>query len=180
MPPRRARTIDVSLSLGELASKVSTPMTHQTMLSTYAGQFTINTLRRAYRLFDGDLTLFLVFGEIAHYNMSHVLQAFQEAPDSPSWKARMRGLQTQKITPCNALSISAATGIPRETVRRKVKELEKRGWLARKGARSLTLAPQAIEHMEASGGAIMDDFKNTAQLIRMLEDAFSRQRRKKR
>jgi hypothetical protein len=182
MPARRARTIDASLSLGDLAARVSVPMTHQTMLSTYAGRFTINTLRRAYRLFDGDLTLFLVFGEIAHYNMSRALQALnlREAPDSPRWKAPMRGLQAQKITPCNALSISEATGIPRETVRRKVKELEKRGWLVREGARSLTLAPQAIEQMGAPGRAIMDDFKDTARVIRMLEEAFSRQQKKKR
>ncbi|MDY0065832.1 MAG: hypothetical protein RBS02_05575 [Steroidobacteraceae bacterium] len=181
MPARRARKIDASLSLGDLAAKVSVPMTHQTMLSTYASQFTINTLRRAYRLFDGDLTLFLVFGEIAHYNMSRALQALnlREAPDSPRWKVLMRGLQAQKIKPCNALSISEATGIPRETVRRKVKELEQRGWLIREGARSLTLAPRAIELMGAPGRAIMDDFMETARSIGKLEEAFNQQQKKK-
>ncbi len=156
-------------------------MTHQAILSTFVSRFTINTLRRAYRLFEGDLSLFLVFGEIAHYNMSRALQALslREAPDSPRWTMPMRGLHAQKLTPCNALSISEATGIPRETVRRKVKELEERGWLVRQGARSLTLAPQAIEQMGASGRAIMDDFRETARLIRMLEEAFSRQQQKK-
>jgi DNA-binding MarR family transcriptional regulator len=151
------------------------------MLSTYASRFTINTMRRAYRLFDGDLTLFLVFGEIAHYNMSRALQALsvRDAPDSSRWRVLIRALDAQKVTPCNALSISAATGIPRETVRRKVKELEKRGWLVREGPRSLTLAPRAIEQMGASGRAIMEDFLETARVIRVLEDAFTRQQRQR-
>ena len=34
------------------------------------------------------------------------------------------------LRPCNALSVSAATGIPRETVRRKVRWLEQKGWLS--------------------------------------------------
>ncbi|MEZ5532708.1 MAG: hypothetical protein R3E69_10030 [Steroidobacteraceae bacterium] len=170
-----------SPSLGDLAARVSVPMTYQTMLSTFVSRFTIGTLRRAYRLFDGDLTLFLVFGEIAHYNMSRALQALslREAPDSPRWQLPMRSLQAQRIAPCNALSISEATGIPRETVRRKVKELEQRGWLIRQGARSLTLAPRAIEQMGASGRAIMEDFRDTASVIRMLEEAFSRQQQKR-
>ncbi len=33
--------------------------------------------------------------------------------------------------------------------------------------------------MGASGRAIMDDFRETARLIRMLEEAFSRQQQKK-
>jgi len=33
------------------------------------------------------------------------------------------------LRPCNALSVSAATGVPRETVRRKVRWLEQKGWL---------------------------------------------------
>ena len=173
MPNRRPRKPDSSISLGDLAARVSVPVNLQTTLSTYASRFTISTMRRAYRMFDGDLTLFLVFGEIAHYNMSRALQALslRDAPDSARWKGLMRALPDKKVTPCNALSISEATGIPRETVRRKVKELERRGWLAREGARSLTLTPRAIEQLGPPGRAIMDDFRETAQVIRALEDA---------
>jgi len=176
---RRVRKSDSSISIGDLAARVSVPVTHQTMLSTYASAFTINTLRRAYRLFDGDLTLFLVFGEIAHYNMSRASQTLnlRDAPDSSRWKVLMRTLPDQKVTPCNALSISEATGIPRETVRRKVKELEERGWLVREGARRLTLAPRAIEQLGASGRVIMEDFRETARVIRLLDDAFTLQQK---
>ena len=175
---RSRRPRKPAFSLGDLAARVAVPMTHETMLNAYASRFATNTMRRAYRMFGGDLTLFLVFGEIAHYNMSRALATLnlRDAPDSTRWKALLRELQAQKIAPCNALSISEATGIPRETVRRKVKELEKRGWLLREGARSLMLAPRAIEQMDAQGSAIMEDFRETARLIRMLEDAASRQK----
>lgn len=177
MVARRARKSDSSLRLGDLAARVRVPLTHQTMLSTYASRFTIDTMRRAYRLFDGDLTLFLVFGEIAHYNMSRALQALsvRDAPDSARWRKLMRSLPERTIAPCNALSISDATGMPRETVRRKVKELEKRGWLVREGARSLTLTPRAIEQLGPPGRAIMEDFRETARVIRLLDDAWSAQ-----
>ena len=174
MSARRLQKSQPLLSIGDLAARVGVPLTHHTMLGTYASRFTIRTLRRAYRLFDGDLTLFLVFGEIAHYNMSRALQAMslQDATDSARWRVLMRALEAQKVIPCNALSISEATGIPRETVRRKVKQLEQRGWLARQGSRSLTLAPRAIEQMGESGRATMEDFQETARVIQLLVDAF--------
>jgi hypothetical protein len=175
MSARRVRKPGSSISLGDLASRVSVPMTPQTMLSTIASRFTIDTMLRGYRLFDGDLMLFLVFGEIAHYNVSRALQALsvRDAPDSLRWKSLLRALPGQKVTPCNALSISQATGIPRETVRRKVKQLVDRGWLVREGARSLTLAPRAIEQMDPSGRAIMDDFNEAARVVRLVEDALA-------
>jgi hypothetical protein len=179
MPAHRARRSATTLSIGDLAARVGVPLTPETMLSAYASRFTINALRRTYRLFDGDLTLFLVFGEIAQYNVSHALQTLnvQDVPDSASWRSLMRILQEQKVAPCNALSISQATGIPRETVRGKVKALEKRGWLVREGARSLTLAPVAVEQLRPLEREIMEDFRETARMIRLIEDAFALQRK---
>lgn len=181
MAATRPRRTDSSLSLGDLAASVSVPLTDRTMLGIYAGRFTTNTLRRAYRLFDGDLTAFLVFAEIAQYNMSRALHAFDfhGTRDAARWKALLRALPGQKVAPCNALSISAATGVPRETVRRKVKELQRRGWLVREGARSLTLAPRAIEQLGSSERELVEDFRETARMIRLLEE-FSAQRRARR
>lgn len=181
MPAKRLRRSPSPISLGDLASRTRVPLTEQTVLSTVAGRFTINTLRRTYRLFDGDLTLFLVFGEIAQYNMSHALQTLdlRRVPDSYRWKTLMRALPQQQVTPCNALSISEATGIPRETVRRKVRELENRGWLARQGARRLTLAPGALEQLAHLEREIMEDFRDTARAIRTIEDAFALQKKQR-
>lgn len=180
MGPRRVRNPAASISLGDLAARVRVPMTPQTMLSTYASRFTVDTMLRGYRLFDGDLLLFLVFGEIAHYNMSRALRALSvpETADSQRWKALLRALPRQKVAPCNALSVSQSTGLPRETVRRKVKALVERGWLAREGTRDLTLTPRAIEFLGPSGRAIMEDFNATARVIRLLEEALALQRRR--
>lgn len=177
MRAKGPRKPPATVRLGELAARVSVPMTPQTVLSVYATRFTTNTMRRAYHLFDGDLTGFLVFAEIAQHNMSRALRAleFRGEPDSARWRTLMRALPGQEVAPCNALSISAATGIPRETVRRKVRELQERGWLVRAGARSLTLAPRAIEQLGASEREILEDFRETARVIRLLEDVLTAQ-----
>lgn len=174
MPARRPSA--PFISLGDLSSQVVTPVTGNHLLSIFASRFTINTLRRAYRLFGGDLTLFLVFGDIIQHNLAHALRSLdvRDTVESGSWKKLMRTMQQQKVTPCNTLSISEATGIPRETVRRKVKELEKRGWLYREGARNLILTPRAVEQLSATDGEIIDDFRETARMIRLLERASPR------
>lgn len=64
-------------------------------------------------------------------------------------------------------------------MRRKVKELEERGWLYREGARSLTLSPAAVEQLSATDGEIMEDFRETARVIRLLEDAFASQEKQR-
>jgi predicted transcriptional regulator len=175
MTSRRARKSAAPISIRDLASRVRVPVTEQTMLSTLAGRFAINAIRRSYRLFDGDLTLFLVFGEIAQYNVSRAIKALDlpDDPDSLRLKDMMRSLLEEKIAPCNALSISAATGIPRETVRGKVKLLEQRGWIVREGARRLTLAPDGVEHMRPLERESVDDLRETARLTRLVEDAYA-------
>ena len=56
----------------------------------------------------------------------------------------------------NALSIAESSGLPRETVRRKVAELVRNGWIARegstlhftsKGFRETTVVREAMEHL---------------------------------
>jgi hypothetical protein len=74
-------------------------------------------------MFDGDIDCALILGEIAHYNRQiHFARGHTErvkgdgAPDAP-------------LSPANIRGISRATGIPRETVRRKVQRLAQQGWL---------------------------------------------------
>ena len=47
----------------------------------------------------------------------------------------------------NTLSIAQATGIPRETVRRKLDAMEAKGWIARDGARNWVPTRQAAEDL---------------------------------
>lgn len=77
---------------------------------------------RCYNRFGGDLELCIVLGEIAHYNTKEIFKNFPktESATEDIYKA-LKG--------CNAHSISMSSGIPRETVRRKVKKLEKLGFI---------------------------------------------------
>ena len=123
------------------------------------------------------LLLFLVFGEIAHYNVARAIRSLDlhEAVTASLRRRDVLGaLELQHVAPCNALSISEATGIPRETVRRKVKELEARGMIGRQGARKLTLTREAIEKLQSSGLDITGDFLKTARTIRILQDVLAR------
>ena len=99
-------------------------------LAFLINDFILTHLRRTHAQFDGDIESALILGEIAHYNVRHVIMKsrYRMAPievtnESQSLNSGLSG--------CNALSISAATGIARETVRRKIKTLEERGWVTR-------------------------------------------------
>jgi DNA-binding transcriptional MocR family regulator len=98
-----------------------------------------------YQAFDGDLALVIVLGEISHHNTAkffspHDLtnQAIQDLQKNPALRNEMAG--------CNTFSMSAATGIPRETVRRKVAELERRGWIENVPKKGLRITPACSDH----------------------------------
>ena len=88
---------------------------HRDVLSVLLLRFMTSRLRAMYQAYDGDLTLCLVLGEIASRNTERFYD-------------ERRGYQRQYL-PCNALSISDVTGIPRETVRRKLAKLVDLGWI---------------------------------------------------
>lgn len=83
--------------------------------------------------FDRDILLAVLLGEIALHNL-HGLE------DDPDVCRRMR--------PCNAYSVAASTGIPRETVRRKVARLVELGWIEKRPGGHLFVTPAAIQHFE--------------------------------
>ncbi|MCT8328959.1 helix-turn-helix domain-containing protein [Albidovulum sediminis] len=84
-----------------------------------AGFVTLMTELR--RHFDGDLEALLV------------LACISARVKGEGWQASLlHGEQQQtRNTPTNALSISHCTGIPRESVRRRIRALEEKGWIER-------------------------------------------------
>jgi DNA-binding IclR family transcriptional regulator len=56
----------------------------------------------------------------------------------------------------NALSIAEYTGIPRETVRRKVNELIQKGWVTRDDNGDLVPTPKAAQDLSQSTDATLD------------------------
>jgi DNA-binding MarR family transcriptional regulator len=94
--------------------------------------------------FDGDLDLFLVLAVIGD-------RTFSERHADPNLTYdEFRSVGTPGTQPIdiNLRSIAAFSGIPRETVRRKIAELESRGWITRNKDGSLAATRKASADLE--------------------------------
>ncbi len=100
----------------------------------------IKNLKRLYDEFDHDIMLPLLLGEIALHNIG--------TPDARRSSAQSNdvGDEACVLKPCNAYSIAAATGMPRETVRRKIGRLVELGWISRRHNGHLYISSTALQH----------------------------------
>ena len=134
-PPRK--------SVGGAAGRKSAPVTGE--ISVHMSHFCLGYLREIHRLFEGDLGLVIVLGEIAHHNLSgHFVPSWTEnaaAREIPNDAATIARLPS-----CNAYSLAASTGLPRETIRRKIARLEALGWVTRAELGGLRITPRVAEH----------------------------------
>ncbi|QDX82158.1 hypothetical protein B9N43_13440 [Denitratisoma sp. DHT3] len=146
-------------------------------MATLASRFLIGYLRKAYQHFDGDLIMGLVFGEICLRNIGRVLRplAAQQGKAPEQWQAFLERLKRERITPCNALSISEATGIPRETVRRKVKKLEETGWLMREDLDKLVVTHSSIELFHDFSLEVVQDLLESSREVQGVLDTIKKQ-----
>ena len=96
---------------------------HREVLSVLMLRFMTSRLRAMYQAYDGDLTLCLVLGEIASRNTERFYD------ERRGYQPRLPNTPEPQLLACNALSISEVTGIPRETVRRKLAKLVDLGWI---------------------------------------------------
>lgn len=111
--------------------------------SVLLSQFAVPFLLRNYHDFEGDMLLPLIIGEIGLHNVGRYFERNRNA-ESEEVLYTTDNL-AQYLRPCNALSISAATGIPRETVRRKVDQMIKLGWIIRDEHHHLYTTPAIHE-----------------------------------
>jgi len=143
-------------------------------LAFLLAEFTVPHLLGVHKMFKGDIALAIVLGEIAQHN---VRRFFLDPKFKPGTGAEMvlrtRLLRHPMLSGCNALSISRSTGLPRETVRRKVVTLLRRGWIYRDERRSLYVAPDIIELFAESNEASLAAFLDVAADIRRVLDARS-------
>jgi hypothetical protein len=117
---------------------------HGTEIAIRMGRFFVQHLIDLYRAFDGDLVSVIILGEIGHHNTtrSHA-PARTPGRSRASAKAATPGAP---LLPCNAFSLSQATGIPRETVRRKIAALVRRGWVRQNARGEVFVTPAAAAH----------------------------------
>lgn len=125
----------------------------------------VRHLRRWFEEFDHDILLPILLGEIALHNIGST--------------ERGQGVTIGRdddigcpLKPCNAYSIAAATGLPRETVRRKIVRLIELGWINKRHNGHLYVTSTALRHF----GAVLSsrelaDLMETADCVRRLLDA---------
>lgn len=102
----------------------------------------IRNLKRWFEEFDRDILLPILLGEIALYNIG----ALENGAHGPQVDESAAGSQECLLRPCNAYSIAAATGLPRETVRRKIARLIELGWISRRENGHLFVTREALTH----------------------------------
>ena len=134
-------------------------------------------LPRVRERFGGDLDTAMILGEIAHFNIQRFFlhysqpssiftQALINAKSSPFYaESADLGCLIKK---CNALSISDATGIPRETVRRKIKWLEQQGWIVKDEKGYLSVSTTTSEAFKEFNIEMLHKFLATAEQINKL------------
>lgn len=106
-------------------------------------RYQLRKLKRLYSEFDHDMMLPMLLGEIALYNIG-VLENGADPRFDPVGDAFI-GPECA-LRPCNAYSIAAATGLPRETVRRKIGRLVELGWIERSDNGQLCVSRKTLEH----------------------------------
>ena len=121
---------------------------HYIPLTYEVGLYMMDHLRRIYREFDGDIAMAMVLGEIGHYNARHLVRELLPNSGKDARALATDEVVAKSIRPCNALSVAEASGIPRETVRRKVEKLVRLGWVARDERGGLRINRSVGQHFQ--------------------------------
>lgn len=116
---------------------------HHVEFSYISGRYMVEHLVRLYHAFDGDLVAAIVLGTIGGHNARRFYdEVVARSPESYGDLA-VTDSRPARLRPCNAMSVSAATGIPRETVRRKIRWLVEKGWVRQAGRDQLFVTEAA-------------------------------------
>jgi hypothetical protein len=103
-------------------------------------------LQRVYRLmcepFDGDFDLAIIAAAVA-------ISGIESSMRDPAFRERFSDLDTIvgifRQRGVNALSMAESTGVPRETARRKIKQLVEMGFLVRRSHGDYVLKPGVVQ-----------------------------------
>lgn len=138
----------------------------------------IRSLRRWFDDFDRDILLPILLGEIALHNIGALQNGVaRRVGTRPAKVIRANGeppaAAIEGLKPCNAYSIAAATGLPRETVRRKIVRLVELGWIHRRDNGHLFITEGALEEFGAmlSSRALAELLETADHARRLLGDA---------
>jgi hypothetical protein len=116
---------------------------HHIEVSYLLGRFMTEHLIRVNQAFGGDLTAAVVLAVIGQYNVRRYYDEIAARSEEGLHALVTKGAHRDFLRPCNAMSVSASTGIPRETVRRKIAWLVEKGWIQKAGRDKLLVTSQA-------------------------------------
>lgn len=103
----------------------------------------IEFLARLRAAFGGDLDAALILAVIG----SAEVPRHKVLPTTTYEKHRSDAGRYDYVSPVNTLSIAEITGVPRETVRRKLLLMEKRGWISRDEKGFWRVEPKGTEEL---------------------------------
>ena len=117
------------------------------------------------RHFDGDLDLFLVLAIIGERTFTPA-----NAPEAMSHEEFLEGtVRDLSAAAINLQSIADYSGIPRETVRRKIETLIEKGWIARDERKYVTatdVAKDNLAELTASALRYLRDLEAALESVR--------------
>ena len=138
---------------------------HRAFITLVMNNFFLSYLLRVYHAFDGDVVMAIVLGTIAHHNVRELARRTGYDTHLLSEALRASRREATQLLPTNAFSVSEATGIPRETVRRKIGSLAARGWIRRTRRGDLFLTSRPKKHFKNSHYQLINDLLDTADRI---------------
>jgi hypothetical protein len=134
-------------------------------ISLRMSHFFLGYLKELHRHFEGDLTLVIVLAEIAHHSSHPHFPPSSDGDQSAGelWDEAGFG----RLPSCSAYSLATATGLPRETVRRKIARLTELGWIEKTGRAEVRITPKVAEHFTPEFNIrLLDQLLRTADGIR--------------
>jgi hypothetical protein len=137
-------------------------------LSYLINDFILWQLARVRQRFDGDIDAALILGEIAHYNIRKNFQQIFSLNQASGMAIIESSPDQVLLKSSNAMSISCATGIPRETVRRKIQWLVQRGWVSKDDTGALTVTALPAKDFADFNYETLERFIATAEKVRQI------------
>jgi predicted transcriptional regulator len=143
---------------------------HHLEVTYVLGRFLNEHLIRVFKAFDGDITAAIVLGTIGQYNYRRYYTEVGEKFEGGFHQLASSGEHLAHVRPINALSISDSTGIPRETVRRKIRMLIAKGWVKKSGRDKLVVTRLPAQHFADFDLETMEWFYAAAKdVLRLVE-----------
>jgi hypothetical protein len=140
---------------------------HHVEFSFLTGRFMVDHLVRVHQAFGGDLIAAIVLGTIGQYNARRFFEEVAAKSDESADELIARGEHLPYMRPCNAMSVSASSGIPRETVRRKIRWLVEKGWVQQVGRDKLFVTGEASRHFKEFDVETVDRFHAASMQVVM-------------